>query len=186
MKKIILTSLVTLGLSAVSVGAYAAGESTISAGYAQNSIKLYGEKPKDNPKGFNVKYRYESDDNWGVVGSFVYTHQGYEYRDRGFKVGDSSVSYYSLTAGPSYRINDYVSVYGLVGAGHGEAEYSYLERTRWGLRSESGSGSKTELAYGAGFQVNPIPNIAIDASYEYTKLDDVKVGTWMVGVGYRF
>ncbi|WP_446471292.1 Ail/Lom family outer membrane beta-barrel protein [Xenorhabdus stockiae] len=186
MKKIILTSLVTLGLSVVSAGAYAAGESTISAGYAQNSIKLYGEKTEESPKGLNVKYRYESDDNWGVVGSFVYTYGGYEYRDRGFKVGDSSLSYYSLTAGPSYRINDYVSVYGLIGAAHGEAEFNYMYWTNWQFRSGSVSVSETEFAYGAGLQVNPTSNIALDASYEYTKFNEAKVGTWMIGVGYRF
>lgn len=42
------------------------------------------------------------------------------------------------------------------------------------------------MAYGVGVQFNPLPNIAIDASYEHTKLSDIKVGTWMLGVGYRF
>ncbi|EOW5147519.1 Ail/Lom family outer membrane beta-barrel protein, partial [Escherichia coli] len=50
----------------------------------------------------------------------------------------------------------------------------------------SDSSSKTSVVYGAGIQFNPVPNWVVDASYEYTKLGDVKVGTWMTGIGYRF
>ncbi|QLK88716.1 hypothetical protein E3U36_09700 [Arsenophonus endosymbiont of Aphis craccivora] len=50
-----------------------------------------------------------------------------------------------------------------------------------------------ELVYGAGLQINPVENVAIDVTYEHTKLSfehttlkNIKVGTWMLGVGYRF
>ncbi|WP_016674751.1 Ail/Lom family outer membrane beta-barrel protein, partial [Yersinia pestis] len=52
-----------------------------------------------------------------------------------------------------------------------------------------GYGKKEEqdsLAYGVGMQFNPLNNIAIDASYEYTKLKDANIGTWVLGIGYRF
>ncbi|CAM3806898.1 Ail/Lom family outer membrane beta-barrel protein [Xenorhabdus thuongxuanensis] len=178
MKKLVLATLITVGISALSMNVYATGESTISVGYAQSHVKITGDKLDENPKGFNVKYRYEFDNDWSVIGSFVYTHQGYEYYYDGYKTATIDLDYYSLTAGPAYRINEYVSAYGLIGSAHGKAEaksggYSHSE-------------SKTELAYAAGLQINPIPNMAIDASYEYSKIGEVKVGTWVIGVGYRF
>ncbi|CNL75428.1 attachment invasion locus protein [Yersinia enterocolitica] len=42
------------------------------------------------------------------------------------------------------------------------------------------------MVAGAGVQFNLYPNVVIDASYEYSKLSDVNVGTWMLGAGYRF
>ncbi|WP_235977756.1 Ail/Lom family outer membrane beta-barrel protein [Proteus mirabilis] len=42
------------------------------------------------------------------------------------------------------------------------------------------------MAYGLGVQVNPITNLAIDVSYEYSKLYDIDFTTWVVGIGYRF
>ncbi|WFQ80345.1 Ail/Lom family outer membrane beta-barrel protein [Xenorhabdus sp. SF857] len=178
MKKLVLATLVAVGISTLSMSVYAAGESTVSVGYAQSHVKVTDEELKENPKGFNVKYRYEFDNDWSVIGSFVYTHQGYDFYYGGHKVANANLDYYSLTAGPAYRINEYVSVYGLIGSAYGKAE-----RKAGGY---SHSESKTELAYGAGLQVNPIPNMAIDASYEYSKFGEVKVGTWVIGVGYRF
>lgn len=178
MKNLVLATLIAAGISALSINVHAASESTISAGYAQSHVKVQGDKLKENPKGFNVKYRYELDDNWGIVGSFTYTHQGYDFYNGGRKVANVDLDYYSLTAGPAYRINEYVSAYGLIGAAHGKAEAK--------SGGNSHSESKTEFAYAAGLQINPIPNMAIDASYEYSKIGELKVGTWVIGVGYRF
>ncbi|AJZ89256.1 Ail/Lom family outer membrane beta-barrel protein [Cedecea neteri] len=178
MMKKVLALAILAGLSVASANVYADGESTISIGYAQSNVKVDGEKLDDNPKGFNVKYRYEIDSNWGVVGSFAYTHQGYDFYYGGEKIGDGDLDYYSVTAGPSYRFNEYVSAYALIGLGTGKVKVSAF--------GDSESESKTSAAYGLGLQVNPVSNIAIDASYEYSKLDEVKVGTWMLGVGYRF
>ncbi|PHM60086.1 Ail/Lom family outer membrane beta-barrel protein [Xenorhabdus ishibashii] len=180
MKKIVLATLAVAGISVLSMSAHAAGESTISVGYAQSHVKIAGDKLDENPKGFNVKYRYELDNDWSVIGSFAYTHQGYEYYYGGYKTATIDLDYYSLTAGPAYRINEYVSAYGLIGSAHGKME----AKNR--VNGYSHSESKTELAYAAGLQINPIPNMAIDASYEYSKLGEVKVGTWVIGVGYRF
>ncbi|PHM59588.1 attachment invasion locus protein [Xenorhabdus stockiae] len=180
MKKLVFIALVAAGMSVTSMGVSAAGESTISAGYAQSHVKSGGSELKENPKGFNIKYRYEFDNDWSVIGSFAYAHQGYEYYYGKRKAVTADLDYYSLTAGPAYRINEYVSAYGLIGSAHGKIEAKNK------INGLSHSESKTELAYAAGIQINPIPNIAIDAAYEYAKLGEVKVGTWMIGVGYRF
>lgn len=151
---------------------------TVLGGYAQSNIKVGGESLKDDPTGFNVKYRYELNENLGIVSSFTYTGANYNYYFGGYKLGHLDLDYYSISAGPSYRFNDYVSAYGLIGFGHGREETKVL--------GVSNSGSKTSAVYGVGLQFNPVPNWAIDTAYEYSKLGDVKVGTWMVGIGYRF
>ncbi len=69
-------------------------------------------------------------------------------------------------------------MYALLGIGHGNAKASVLG---YGKKEEQDS-----LAYGVGMQFNPLNNIAIDASYEYTKLKDANIGTWVLGIGYRF
>jgi outer membrane protein X len=42
------------------------------------------------------------------------------------------------------------------------------------------------FSYGAGMQFNPIENVALDFSYEQSRIRNVDVGTWIAGVGYRF
>ncbi|WP_118986000.1 Ail/Lom family outer membrane beta-barrel protein [Photorhabdus sp. CRCIA-P01] len=191
MKRALVASVVAAGLSVFAFAANA-GESTISGGYAQSHVKFDSKNlagnPFDsnsldgNPKGFNLKYRYELDSNLGVIGSFTYTHLDNDLYINSSKVGKSELDYYSLMAGPIYRFNDYVSAYGLIGAAHGKVkgEVSVLGHDR------DYKSNKTSVAYGLGLQFNPMPNWTIDTSYEYSKLDDTKVGTWVVGVGYRF
>ncbi|CAQ84139.1 MULTISPECIES: Ail/Lom family outer membrane beta-barrel protein [Photorhabdus] len=176
MKKTLVASVVAVGLSVFAFTANA-GESTISGGYAQGHVKYDGNKSNKDTKGFNLKYRYELDDHFSVIGSATYTGYDFKYGDP--KPTKLDMDYYSLMAGPSYRFNEYVSVYGLVGAAHVHGKEDVFA-------SGSRKKEKTSVSYGAGLQFNPIPNLAIDASYEYSKLGDLKVGTWVVGVGYRF
>ncbi|PQQ32551.1 attachment protein [Photorhabdus luminescens] len=182
MKRTLVASVVAVGLSVFSFVANA-GEHTISGGYAQSHVKAdeikvndekLDKKVDENLKGFNLKYRYELDNNFGVISSFTYTHKGIEPMPS----VKADMDYYSLMAGPTYRFNEYVSVYGLVGAAHGKIKG---EGSNSDLKY-----NKTSVAYGLGLQFNPMPNWTIDTSYEYSKLDDAKIGTWVVGVGYRF
>ncbi|WP_033851391.1 Ail/Lom family outer membrane beta-barrel protein, partial [Yersinia wautersii] len=83
-----------------------------------------------------------------------------------------------LMVGPSVHFNDFFSMYALLGIGHGKAKASVLG---YGKKEEQDS-----LAYGVGMQFNPLNNIAIDASYEYAKLKNANIGTWVLGIGYRF
>ncbi|HCP9432080.1 TPA: outer membrane protein OmpX [Escherichia coli] len=86
---------------------------------------------------------------------------------------------YGITAGPAYRINDWASIYGVVGVGYGKfqtTEYpTYKHDT-----------SDYGFSYGAGLQFNPMENVALDFSYEQSRIRSVDVGTWIAGVGYRF
>lgn len=175
MKKILLAALFISALPAI---ANAAGESTASVGYAQSHATRDKADLDEKPKGFNLKYRYELDDKIGVIGSFTRTSQSYDFYSGDRKVGSGKFDYYSLAGGPSFRFNDYLSAYGLVGASYGKGDAS--------VSSQSETKSKATMMYGVGLQFNPLPNVAIDASYEYSKLEKVKVDTFVVGVGYRF
>lgn len=177
MKKTILATFVMGAFISSGVNAELLRNS-LSLGYAQSNVNASMKSLYDNPRGINIKYRFELNDNLGFVSSFVYTRQGYDFYYAGRKVGDAELDYYSLSAGPVYRINNYVSVYGLLGAANGRAESH--------LMGDSASERKTSAVFGAGLQFNPFPNWVVDASYEYTKLGGVKFGTWMTGIGYRF
>ncbi len=71
MKKIACLSALAAVL-AVSAGTAVAATSTVTGGYAQSDMQ--GVMNKTN--GFNLKYRYEQDNNpLGVIGSFTYTEK---------------------------------------------------------------------------------------------------------------
>ncbi|EEB5699307.1 hypothetical protein GN496_24915 [Salmonella enterica] len=88
--------------------------------------------------GFNIKYhREDPETNLGVTGSFACTRKS-ESSD-----GISGkLTYSSYTVGPSYRFNDYLNGYLLVGQGYGKIEASDEDT--------SVSASKTSFAYGTG------------------------------------
>ena len=144
---------------AASVGTTAfAATSTVTGGYAQS----------------DMKYRYEQDNNpLGVIGSFTYTE-----KDRSESGVYKKGQYYGITAGPAYRLNDWASIYGVVGVGYGKfQDNSYPNKSDM---------SDYGFSYGAGLQFNPIENVALDFSYEQSRIRNVDVGTWIAGVGYRF
>ncbi len=171
MKKIACLSALACVL-AVSAGSAFAGDVTVSGGYAQGDMQ--GVINKAN--GFNLKYRYEFDNNpVGVIGSFTYIEKDDTRSDGIYNKGQ----YYGLTAGPAVRLADWVSLYGVVGVGYGKfqntADYRYNNST-----------SDYGFSYGAGVQFNPIQDVALDFSYEQSRIRSVDVGTWIAGVGYRF
>ena len=111
MKKIACLSALAAVL-AVSAGTAVAATSTVTGGYAQSDMQ--GVMNKAN--GFNLKYRYEQDNNpLGVIGSFTYTE-----KDRSENGAYNKGQYYGITAGPAYRLNDWASIYGVVGVGYGK------------------------------------------------------------------
>ncbi|OTA21163.1 attachment invasion locus protein [Xenorhabdus beddingii] len=187
MKKILLTASVAVGLSILTFNASASnsGKNTISLGYAQskassdNGLKIEHNNMELDTKqyGLNLKYRYEFNEKMGIISSLTYTQYTHEYNYFG-SISKFRWQNTSLMAGPSYRFNDYISAYGLIGGTRSEVSFSgdeYKENKK-----------ETSLSYGAGLQFNPTPSWAVDASYSYTRFKDVKLGTWVLGVGYRF
>ncbi|MBB1200021.1 outer membrane protein OmpX [Enterobacteriaceae bacterium 89] len=171
MKKIARLSALALVLAASAGTAAVAATSTVTGGYAQSDMQ--GEANKAG--GFNLKYRYEQDNSpLGVIGSFTYTT----------KNGDADGTYnksqyYGITAGPAYRINDWASIYGVMGLGYGKFQANDFPNSKSDM-------SDYGFSYGAGLQFNPIENVALDFSYEQSRIRSVDVGTWIAGVGYRF
>ncbi|HCR2979386.1 TPA: outer membrane beta-barrel protein [Serratia marcescens] len=169
-----------LGMTAF--GVYAAGESTVSLGYAQSHATL-----GNDAAGGNVNYRYEITDAWGVITSFTHTNTSLD--TGGTRNGKpymlhANLKYNAFAAGPTYRFNQYMSVYGALGwaKGKARAEGAYVGDTTDKHRSENDD----SLVSLAGVQVNVTPEVAINAHYEYAQLGGIDVNTWMLGAGYRF
>ncbi|MBE8597119.1 Ail/Lom family outer membrane beta-barrel protein [Xenorhabdus sp. BG5] len=189
MKKALLTSAIIAGLSVSSLTAHASGKHTLSLGYAQSDMKAQIEGSESNmkdldkdPRGLNLKYRYEINDNWGFISSVTQTKLEINYYhpgNRQLSVGNGDITYRSLMAGPTYRFNEYVSAYALIGAAKVEGKARLTAQP-------SVSKKKTAVAYGTGLQFNPISSVAVDVAYEYSDLSQAKTGTWTVGVGYHF
>lgn len=172
-----------------STNVMATNEQTISLGYSQAKI----EDIKLN--GVNLNYNYELNNNWGIVGSFTWMKGDKYYAEEQDNDGFTSsakadVKYISLLAGPSYRINNYASLYGLVGIAKTKLDNQdygtdddYIESSYWKYKS-------TGIAWGAGIQLNPINNLAINIGYEGTKFNEndlkSKINGFNVGIGYRF
>ncbi|WAH53519.1 outer membrane protein OmpX [Pseudescherichia vulneris] len=169
MKKIACLSALAVVL-AVSAGSAVAATSTVSGGYAQSDMQGVANKAN----GFNLKYRYENDTPLGYIGSFTYTE-----KDRTESGVYNKAQYYGVTAGPAFRLNDWASIYGVVGVGYGKFQQSQ-DVVNHSDTSDYG------FSYGAGMQFNPIEDVAIDVSYEQSRIRSVDVGTWIAGVGYRF
>ena len=172
MKKIACLSAVAACVLAVTAGTAFAGQSTVTGGYAQGDFQGVANKAD----GFNLKYRYEFDNNpLGVIGSF--THLEKNRSESGFY---KKSQYDSITAGPAYRFNDWASIYGVIGVGYGKN----IDNAQAG--GNKGGNSDYGFTYGAGLQFNPIENVALDVGYEQSRIRSVDVGSWNVGVGYRF
>ncbi len=172
MKKIAFLSALACVL-AVTAGSATAGDSTVTAGYAQGDAQGIINKAS----GFNLKYRYEWDNTnpWSAIGSFTYLEKN-QLSDGNYQKGQ----YYGFTAGPAFRINDWASIYGVVGIGAGKFTNNATE-----VR-DTHSNNDVGVSYGAGLQFNPMDNVALDVSYEQSRIRSVDVGTWIAGVGYRF
>ncbi|WP_409309235.1 Ail/Lom family outer membrane beta-barrel protein [Pectobacterium sp. B1J-3] len=149
---------------------------TISLGYAQAKEDYFKDL-----KGITAKYHYQGDSALGVIGSLTYVSDKKTEYYQNESSDTYRFKYYSLMAGPSYRFNDIVSIYGMAGIGYGKSSWEEGDEYR-----ESGSKKKSSFAYGAGIQITPIENWAIDIGYEGTKIYDTRVDGFNVGVGYRF
>ena len=169
MKKIACLSALACVL-AVSAGS-AMAQSTVTGGYAQSDYQGVANKAN----GFNLKYRYEDGSNpLGWIGSFTYTEK--DNTDSGIY---NKGQYYGVTGGPAFRLNDWASIYGVVGVGYGKFQNNNFPNQKSDM-------SDYGFSYGAGLQFNPIENVALDFSYEQSRIRNVDVGTWIAGVGYRF
>ncbi|MBI6550305.1 Ail/Lom family outer membrane beta-barrel protein [Xenorhabdus sp. VLS] len=196
MKKALLATLV---VSSFMSGSFAYADSqTVAIGYAQSKVQNF-----KNIRGVNLHYRYEWDSPVSIIGSFTYMKgnesNGGTFKDRMAEdvawKSNIDLKYYSLMVGPAYRINNYVSVYGLLGFAHSKVNgyFNRINRKQNGgivTYTEKADKKSTNLAYGAGVEVNPIQNLSLYAGYEGSSVKDYDkshgINGFNIGVGYRF
>ncbi|WP_413731381.1 Ail/Lom family outer membrane beta-barrel protein [Sodalis sp. RH20] len=192
MKKICLAlaACATLGTSF----AAAANEHTLSLGYAQSKIL------DSRPKGANLKYRYEGESPVGIITSmtFMGSNDSYSAFDpkQNYRTGEEKEKfrYLSLAAGPAFRFNEFISIYGLAGVNFNKLDYNRKAYDKTGkvIRESQANYKNTSLMYGAGVQFNPTSNLTLDVGYEgsHFKASDnhksLAINGFNAGVGYRF
>ncbi|EAT5388788.1 Ail/Lom family outer membrane beta-barrel protein [Salmonella enterica] len=163
-----------------------------------------------DPNGISAKVRYEITDEWGVIGALTYLSSStsgrlYSQNAVGDKAetisghGEINSKYYSIQAGPTYRVNDYVSGYVMAGLAKAEVdryfnyEYQQPGKQKNGKPYPRKSGtlfrdndSKTQLTYSAGLQFNVYNGLVLDVAYEGSGSGDWKTSGFNVGLGYKF
>ncbi|XBS70182.1 Ail/Lom family outer membrane beta-barrel protein [Acerihabitans sp. KWT182] len=192
MKKLCL-ALVTCATLGMNFNALADNNHTVSLGYAQSKIK---DGP--NLKGVNAKYRFEWDSSISFISSLTYMGKDQEWSYPGALTTNKikqELSYWSLSAGPAYRFNEFVSLYGLAGINFSKMRNTVTERLGVGgwERSDSESHKSKAFMYGAGVIINPMQNLSLELGYEASsakfKDSDNKrysINGFNAGVGYRF
>lgn len=163
----------------VSHQSVAAGSNTVSFGYAQTHLSALQNSGSKELRGFNIKYRYEFSEHWGFIGAFTATRnevEHYTWQSAKLKKdGSDTIDYRSTMFGPTYRFNDYLSVYGNAG----------LARLK--IKNHHASDSTDDsFAYGAGAIVNPLSRLSVDLSWEATRFFSVDANTFGLSIGYRF
>lgn len=177
------------------------------AGFASSFIGAPVNAKSDSyqdPQGMFMRYRYEFDDSWGIIGSVAYAQQDTATKGSGSRTnadqtknsfsGKARVTgdYVSALIGPAYRFNEYVSLYGMAGAAYKHVkqeaqEHVVINNETVANGKYSHTESKTNLAYSIGAQFNVYKGLVIDAAYEGSSGgNDWKSSGFTVGVGYRF
>ncbi|WP_158367472.1 Ail/Lom family outer membrane beta-barrel protein [Candidatus Williamhamiltonella defendens] len=202
MKKALINSLLAVGSMFGISSANAELENSVSVGHAWSSYKTSSKTTSKcfqinrdvNPIGFNLKYRYQIDPQLGIISSFAYLwkkERAVIKNDTSGIISDhsSKFNYYSLLIGPSYRFNKWVSVYTAAGVAYskGKIQIDGNATTKQIGDPEPADMKKTSPAGMLGFQVNPLPNIVADLSYEYAKMaGGQKRGVLAISLGTRF
>ncbi|HBA9837463.1 TPA: Ail/Lom family outer membrane beta-barrel protein [Escherichia coli] len=179
----------------------AAGDSTLSAAYAGIYTGKYLQdigRSDRLAEGVNVKYRYEADDAWGVIGALTYARGTPAFSvtgitDLGVAEGDAKtrLEYLSIQAGPAYRFNEFFSAYAMTGVATTKYDGSaHLYGVDASGKSFSWYGKdserKTNLAYSVGLQFNPLKELAVDVSFEGSGFDSWKTSGINAGLGWSF
>lgn len=217
-------SLLLLSIIATPSVHAAAGDQTLSFGYASvnggfahdaysknkadydshingvSNLLTHNADSEKDPQGVFVRYRYEFDDTWGVMGAVSYASSSMNnYFEAGKAAekkkpkeieksfsNDIKSQYVSLLVGPTIRANNWVSAFGLVGVAHQKFDNYMHDHAKTPAKeiSHSSSSSQTSLAYALGLQFNAYKNFVIDAAWTGTERGNAN--GFNVGIGYKF
>jgi len=194
MKKLLL-SLAICAAMGMSMNA-SANDHTVTVGYAESKFPTTTTLGNVNLNGVNLKYRYEEDSSVSLITSLTYMWNNLSYSDKTINRQKFDVKQkykdLSLAAGPAYRFNEFVSIYGLTGVNIFDSKYAKKTHTSNGNTDNESTHFRTTLfMYGAGIQINPMANLALDIGYEGTQKNlrhnsKLKLKGFNLGVGYRF
>ncbi|EBN8531863.1 Ail/Lom family protein [Salmonella enterica] len=189
---------VVVSMAAAGVPAVAAEhQTTLSAGYLQAVTDMPGNR---DLKGINVKYRYEFTDALGVITSLSYAggkdRQMTYYSDIRKHEDSVRTHGFSVMAGPSLRVNDWLSAYTMMGVSWRRVSFFSGDYTKVMddqgethdvlTGSDASRRSNTSLAWSAGVQFNPADVVSVDLAYEGSGSGDWRTSAFIVGLGYRF
>ncbi|MBG6246304.1 virulence protein [Candidatus Symbiopectobacterium sp. 'North America'] len=174
-KKLLALSVVLAAMGGCAIAK--ADTHTLSMGYSQGKVTNF-----KNLRGVTAKYHYQPDNSLGFISSLTYMGGEGKFNLDGDK-GKAQLKYYSLLVGPSYRVNEFVSLYGLAGVAHGKGKLSgtYADGDNIPYKDK-----KSGFAYGAGVQISPTANWSIDLGYEGSTAKNIKINGFNIGLGYRF
>ena len=177
---------------------------SFSLGYAQGKFSK-----GDALKGANLKYSHEFDNQWGLITSATYmkgdsktsipTQNNRRMTSPKVSILETKKSqYFSLSAGPTYQVNEYIKLYGTLGLGvtnfeNTEKQTTIQQQVRGVSRTDRTTYIKqrsTSFVYGAGTQISLTPNLLVDLSYEGSNAEygkkKQKLNAFVIGVGYKF
>lgn len=187
MNKKLLSALFIIGLSSASyVNAsdnLQFDKVTLSAGYAQMKIEHL------NPMhGASFSFRQELNQQLGIIATVTYAQNEYDLDSPIQKVlTDINTRYYSVMAGPTLRLNDFISVYGV--AGVSQIKFKNIDTSTFSKTQIK----KNAFSWGAGLTINPIEMLSISVGYENSRykmneLEDNKLimDGFITNIGYRF
>lgn len=158
-------------------------------GYQHGELKDFGAMD-----GANLKLHYETEYPIGIMGSVSVMKNGWGKNlssRRKNKTGDKetphrSAEYYSVTVGPTFRLNDSVSLYALTGLAHTKVKLP----SQGIIPADDAVTASNKFAYGFGMITNVTDNLSMTVGYEGSKaVFDEKahsINGMMISAGYRF
>lgn len=162
---------------------------SVHLGYQHGEMKDFGALD-----GANLKLQYETDYSVGFLGSVSALKNSWgknplKKEKNTVPEKDHSqrkAEYYSATVGPTFRLNDAVSLYALTGLAHTKVKLPSDNKAAAG----SSFHSSNKFAYGFGMIANVTDNLSMTVGYEGSKaLFDEKahsINGMVVSTGYRF
>ena len=170
-----------------------AGTLSTSLGYAFSNDADFNK-----PKGFNLKYGYEWENQLGLITSFTYLHSSEDSypTENGVSLKNEKTStYYSFGAGPTFRISQFISLYGLLGLSYTRnSNKSNTEDAETSDSDESiyyNTNHATSVMYGTGANIN-LPddfllNIGFErGSYKNENAASKSSDTFNINIGYKW
>lgn len=151
-----------------------------------------------------IKYRYELDNSWGAIVSANYllgdygnvlqrkrpTDDPHQFDSYDFKNRVKS-DYFTIMAGPSYRINEFISVYATFGMAYSHIGISshsnqVISNSYTEIANSSNDESRFSVASSLGLQANVWKRVVVDVAYEIAGRGDWMTNGLTLGLGYQF